>query len=358
MLKHYLEQRMRRSGENTDWVDHALEGAAAIYGAGVGHHNRKYRRMQAVKKLPVPVISIGNIAVGGTGKTPVTRAISNLLTENGFRVGIVSRGYRGTRETLGAMVSDGNTILTDAAASGDEAWLLARTTRAAVFVGADRFRMGSLAVKTQGVDVILLDDGFQHRRLHRDLDLVLLDWKQPFGNGHLLPRGPLREPCNALKRADAILFTRCDGGGGGVSVPLPCFRSCHLPAGYPDFEDAGIPPAGSRVVAVAGLAANAPFFSGLREKGCDVAACLGYGDHHIYTKKDMRQIVKLVRQKKADAIVTTAKDAVKLPDPTLWPVPFYVSDIRITFHPEENFSSWLLERVRSLVAVKGGENVS
>jgi len=172
------------------------------------------QRLISPKKLPCKVISVGNITVGGTGKTPMTQYIAERLKHCGYRVAAVSRGYKGTAAgrvvKTAVIVSDGHRICPDSETAGDEPFLLAsRLKEVPVVIGRNRFAAGMLALNTFQPQVIVLDDGFQHMQLARDIDLVLLDFNRPFGNRYLLPRGTLREPVSALKRADAFILTRC-----------------------------------------------------------------------------------------------------------------------------------------------------
>ena len=163
------------------------------------------------------MISVGNITVGGTGKTPATAFIARLLIGRGLKVAVLSRGYGGSMEGETAIVADGRTILLDAGQCGDEPYLLAATVPGLMVVmGADRYSAGMLAMERLSPDIFLLDDGFQHLRLRRDLDILLVDWARPFGNGRTLPAGLLREPLSAVQRADLVVYTRCPQG-----PPLP-----------------------------------------------------------------------------------------------------------------------------------------
>ncbi|WP_054690049.1 tetraacyldisaccharide 4'-kinase [Desulfosarcina cetonica] len=156
------------------------------------------------RRLPCKVVSIGNLVAGGTGKTPMTIYVAQLLHEMGWRVVVLSRGYRGRMETMGGVVSDGHRLLATVEDAGDEPYLMARCLKGVpVLVGRQRYQAGLLAIRAFGAEVIVLDDAFQHLKLKRDLNLVLLDHHQPFGNGHLLPRGLLREPLSSLRRAHA-----------------------------------------------------------------------------------------------------------------------------------------------------------
>lgn len=173
-------------------------------------YQRGWRRTH---RLSCPVVSIGNLVAGGTGKTPMTQFIARHAQHLGYHPVILSRGYKGRAERKGGVVSDGTTVLMTPEMAGDEPFMLASSlTGIPVIVGQDRYRSGCLAIKQFQPDLILLDDGFQHIRLARDLNILLLDNHRPMGNGYLLPRGILREPLAAIKRADVVVFTRAEKG--------------------------------------------------------------------------------------------------------------------------------------------------
>src|SRR5919109_245062 len=197
------------------------------------------RRWAAVRRLPCRVISIGNLALGGTGKTPIVELVAGLLQQEGLRVCVLSRGYGGRARSSITGVSDGKKCLVPPEVAGDEPVLLAEHLAGLpVIVGKNRYAAGLLAVERFAVDVIVLDDGFQHVQLARDLNILLLDAARPFGTGRLFPRGDLRERPSALGRADVIVFTGWEQGmpmppsALPRAHPLPAsFRSCHEPSG-------------------------------------------------------------------------------------------------------------------------------
>ena len=298
------------------------------------------------KTLPCRVISIGNLVAGGTGKTPMTIHVAQILRDLGYRVVVVSRGYGGQLEKTGGIVSDGETILKGPEKVGDEPCLMAgRLKGIPVVVGSRRYEAGMVAVKSFNPDVIVLDDAFQHLRLNRDLNLVLMDHRSPFGNGHILPRGILREPVTALKRAHAILFTRSQEGEipsrfDQVSGSLPIFHTRHIPVirKYGKERDPFINERenisflkGKKVVAFAGLANNDQFYNSLRAAGCDLLYTLSFSDHHRYDFTDLDQIVESTKSYNAEVLVTTLKDFVKLQTEFPWPVKLIVVDVQIEF---------------------------
>ena len=270
-------------------------------------------------RLPIPVISIGNITVGGTGKTPVTAYIARLLLEQGYKVAVLSRGYGGSLEGQTVVVSDGVTVMLGPQECGDEPYLLASTIPGLmVVIGTDRYTAGLLALQQLVPDVFLLDDGFQHLRLWRDLNILLLDCSRPFGNGWTLPAGLLREPASAARRADLIIKTRCPHGSvvpPQVSV-TPVFASSHclidavqLTEGNPVLLDSLQGPA---FLAFAGIAQPEFFFSALRDKGINVVRTLPFPDHADYDHTRFEEIAAALRNCGAEYVITTEKDGVKL----------------------------------------------
>jgi tetraacyldisaccharide 4'-kinase len=271
------------------------------------------------RKLTRPVVSIGNITVGGTGKTPVTAHIARFLLARGYRVTVLSRGYGGSLEGQTAVVSDGSNILHNPEQCGDEPFLLARSVPGlAVVIGSDRFAAGQLALKECAPDIFLLDDGFQHLRLHRDLNILLLDFARPFGNGWTLPAGLLREPIQAALRADWIIHTRCDS----VIADIPLLTqipqtSCRyrlgrlIPLGGGESLEmsafAGLP-----LIACAGIAEPEQFFVGLEQRGLRLLRRLPLADHAAYDMEVVSGIKEAMSISKARYCVVTEKDAVKL----------------------------------------------
>lgn len=292
---------------------------ALLYGALLGLRPQLYRwRLFTTHRLPVPVISIGNITVGGTGKTPVTALVAQLLMDRGLTVAVLSRGYGGSLEGGCAVVSDGSSLLLTPQQCGDEPYLLARTLPGLrVVIGSDRYRAGQLAVRQLNPDVFLLDDGFQHLRLHRDLNILLLDCRRPFGNGLSLPAGLLREPRSAAKRADLLILTRCNDAAPAATLPdRPCCRSRHRLVSFQRLDN-GAPLevsllAAARTAAFAGIADPAGFFGGLEAAGIRPGATLSLPDHEPYGGATLQLLEQMQQAAQAEWLLTTEKDAVKL----------------------------------------------
>ena len=270
-------------------------------------------------RLPRPVVSIGNITVGGTGKTPVTAHIARFLLARGYRVAVLSRGYGGSLEGQTCVVSDGATIMLGAAECGDEPYLLASTVPGLmVVIGTDRYAAGQLAVQQLAPDIFLLDDGFQHLRLHRDLNILLLDFSRPFGNNLTLPAGILREPSSAIRRADLVIYTRAPEGSGlpADTGKISACISSHtivdlLPlGGQTPVSCSGC--FGRKVLAFAGIADPDSFFAGLRAKGLNLVQTINFPDHVVYNRERCDEIAEAMRTTGADLLVTTEKDGVKL----------------------------------------------
>ena len=274
------------------------------------------------KRLSCPVVSIGNITLGGTGKTPLVMALAKTLVKEGVRVAILSRGYK-RRKASGSVVSDGQTILLTPEESGDEPYLMARGLKGIpILVGKDRFVTGQMALQRFGVQGLLLDDGYQHLRLHRDLDILLIDSRIGFGDRHLLPRGMLREPVSNIRRAHFFLLTKVEDPAAckpleaklrEIHPGAEIYRSYYEPAGLigPQGEWEEIHALkGKRVFALSGVANPGYFMSLLRKCGPEILGEEVFPDHHSYTAEDLTSIGK--RVKNFNYLVTTEKDMVKL----------------------------------------------
>jgi tetraacyldisaccharide 4'-kinase len=301
---------------NKKWPALLLWPLSLLYGAILSLRNFFYD-VGLFKSYSVDsyVISVGNITVGGTGKTPTVLYLARKFISLGKRVAIISRGYgRSSRGTV--IVADGRNILVPVDKAGDEPFLLAQSCSAAiVIVDSDRVQAARLAVAKFHPDVILLDDAFQHRRIRRDFDLVTIRQALPFGNGFCLPAGPLREPKRHLSRAEAILF---NGEKEQVSEKFGPFVASAIVARYNPIEFVNkkgeILPVqlGSRTVfAFCGLANPNSFHTTLKNLSVNLIGFAAYNDHYHYNKDDIKKIAQQLTN--ADIIVTTEKDWVKLP---------------------------------------------
>lgn len=312
-----VEALMR--GEASGLTGALLHALSGLYGMGVRTRLLSYSLgMLPSYSLPIKVVSVGNLTVGGTGKTPVAIFLAEFFKRDGQRVAVLSRGYKGSAKGI-AVVSDGKKILTGPNEAGDEPYLMAKSLEGVpVVVCADRVRGGRFMIERFSPNVLLLDDAFQHIRLRRDINILLVDANEGFGNAHLLPRGILREPLSSIRRAD---FALIKGGQpqGRVWEALHEYSIPFIPFLYRPSALYNIDSGeemelealkGARVVAVSGIANPASFQKSLKELGAVVEAQLDFPDHHAYSASDGRNIEQ--RASGRDMIITTEKDGVKL----------------------------------------------
>jgi tetraacyldisaccharide 4'-kinase len=321
-----------RSGLTADLVRGFLAGCAGLYATGLEVYLRAERLgLRRRTHLPLPVLSVGNLVVGGTGKTPMTQWLCRRLDSEGIRVAVLSRGHGGTEDGVRVVSTGDAEISLTAAEAGDEPILLAKTLPGIpLLTGKDRRRSGREALRRFALDALVLDDGFQYWQLARDLDVVLLDARCPFGNGYPLPRGLLREPKRHLARAGIVVVTRADdltteGRAdiktqiGTLAPAVPVFFARHQAMGVVSAEDLSAMPlslswlSGRRIVALSGIAQPASFAASLSLAGADVAEHLVYPDHAAYIEADVRRATQAVRVTGAEALLMTEKDAVKWP---------------------------------------------
>jgi len=267
------------------------------------------------------IISVGNISMGGTGKTPFTLMLARHFMSEGERVCILSRGYKGPVGYDTNVISDGREILLGPEKAADEPYMMAvNCPEAFVITGKERVRSFEYAEKHFKPDVYLLDDGFQHRKMKRDIDICLLDHSRPVSTGFMFPFGYLREPVSALKRADIVVFTRAEDR----TVPEQVKRYIEgKPVFFSSIEELGlynsdgrtdVTLSGKKIFAFAGIASPKKFFNHLKNLGADLIGRKLYTDHHIYCGRETYVIERKARELGADIIVTTEKDYVKLPE--------------------------------------------
>ena len=285
--------------------------------------------------MPYPVISVGNLSMGGSGKTPVVAALARLLRQRGERPVVLTRGYRRRHATEGVLVvSDGQRVLESVERSGDEPQMLARMLPGVpVLVGADRYLAGVFAGRHFAATVSILDDGFQHVQLERDVDLVLVSVDDL--NDRVLPAGHLREPLAAAHLADAVLVSGGEGDVVAVADRLKHPTMFRVNTTYSRGATNG------RVVAFAGIARPERFFNALRSLGYDVARELSFPDHHWYRSSDIAAIEAAARDANAPLIVTTEKDAVRCD------LKCAVLSMTAEVEPAAEFEHWLMDRLRS-----------
>jgi tetraacyldisaccharide 4'-kinase len=333
-----------------------------LYGRIVAARNRRFD-LGVVKpaRLPCRVVSVGNLTVGGTGKTPMVIRLAGMLRDRGYRPVVLSRGYGGTSKSPVNVVSRGSGPLMKEREAGDEPVLIAKSAVGIpVVTGPRRTLTGDWAIKNLNADVLILDDGFQHRHLFRDIDIVLLNAANPFGNGRLLPGGPLREPPSALKRADIIIAT-------GTYDDVTTSRTLMLPDGFhaPVFKcyyqprkllhgnpETAFPTEllhGKKICAFAGIGNPLAFEKTLAALGADVAVFIPFPDHHRYTQQDIGLIDEKARQCGAQMIVTTEKDMIKIEAFDVFPGDIYALRIEMEFlSGREDFERLLLDKLRAL----------
>jgi tetraacyldisaccharide 4'-kinase len=324
-----------------------------LYGAAVLLRAWLYRKgILRQKRLNGIVISVGNLTTGGTGKTPLVMELAQRLFDRGKRLGILSRGYRGgVRTDEGAAKSlDENS----AVVLSDETWMMHRhlDARVCIGVGADRYSHG-VKLEREGIEWFLLDDGFQHLRLARDADILLIDSRDPFGSGHLLPAGRMREPKSAMRRADIIVITRSEHAPALESVirrytPAPIFYAAtELKEIY--LEDGG--PGnlrtadwlGKRMFVFCGIGNPAAFVENVAHWGMDVAGHMTFRDHHRYAPADLAEIERRATAAGAQALICTEKDSYNLGLARPRTLPLYVCRIATRLTDPVRFWSTLYE---------------
>ncbi len=301
------------------WI--GLAAAAGLYRIGVGARHLYWRTMK--QRASVLTVSVGNLTVGGTSKTPFTLFLARRLQSHGLRVGIVSRGYRRTRsKTRAELVADGGELKIAAEDAGDEPAMMARSFTGPIAVARRRIDGIELLRKLGPLDAVILDDGFQHLRLNRDIDLVLVNNQRGFGNGWTIPAGPMREPIGAVGRADAIIVMNSGSGPSAIEPSqmkqLTARKLLHasvrpralLICENGMWRETPLEIGGRRVLAVSGLADSSGFYAMLRELDADLVGVFEYPDHHAYTNADWQAMVNAMRD--TDLLVTTEKDLVKL----------------------------------------------
>jgi tetraacyldisaccharide 4'-kinase len=320
----------RRCGAGVDLLRGALRVCESFYSMAVQWRNGRYDRgVTAVHRVGVPVVSVGNLTLGGTGKTPMVCWLARWFAERGVRVAVVSRGY-------GAKAGEAN----------DEARELAESLPDVPHLqNPDRVAAARLAIERHGAQAIVLDDGFQHRRIGRDLDIVLLDALEPFGYGHVFPRGLLREPIDGLRRADAVVLSRADHLAPAdreaiwnvVERYAPhAVRAevVHAPKRLVSASGDAAPLdslRGQPVAAFCGVGNPAGFRHTLDACGCRVAGFREFADHHTYTPADVAALAAWAGGRGVAAVLCTGKDLVKIPADWLGKTPFWAVKIELDF---------------------------
>jgi tetraacyldisaccharide 4'-kinase len=372
----------RRQGLTRRTVEGALWLLSKVYRFAVwvrtqGYESGVLRR----HSLPCLTISVGNITVGGTGKTPFVEALARALRDRGRRIAVLSRGYKSQRrygqgaagqgETcLPKVVSDGQSIFLDSAIAGDEPYLLAQNLdKVAILVDKNRVRAGRYAVSQLGVDTLILDDGFQHLRLKRDVNIVLIDCTTPFGNRQLLPRGILREPLKSLRRAHCFVLTKTCGAAlepireelQRLNPRAEIVETIHEPVYLedvvsgrrerPDFVR------GKDLYVLSAIARPESFEAAIEQLGGRAVKKIRFLDHHRFSESEIETLVGEASRAGAHAIVTTQKDAVRLPPLKAVPLPFFFLRVAIRMHRgEADLADWVSRicQIRDLSATWDG----
>jgi tetraacyldisaccharide 4'-kinase len=314
------------------------------------------------RSLPCKVVSVGNITLGGTGKTPLVCLLAEMIQARGHRVAILSRGYKGNFRGPFALVADGEKILMDARQAGDEPYLLAEKLRGVpVIVGRERWSSGKYAVEQFQSEILILDDGFQHLPLKRDLNLLLIDSSSPFGNGCLFPRGALREPLGQLSRADAIILTKV---GQSANIKYLKRKLEKILEGHPLFFQVDYAPGeiwlyekkeslpleslkGKKILAFSGLAKPDSFQKTLFGLGAEIVEFQTFPDHYWYDQKDAAKLWARAEELGVNALVTTEKDLVRMKGLTPGGPPLWTVSIRHFFPQKDQsqFEEFLFSRL-------------
>jgi len=330
------------------WFGFIFWPLSFLYGLAMSLRRFFYSRsLLPSQSVPVPVISVGNLSVGGTGKTPMVIRLAEDLNRHGLRPAVLTRGYgRKNATPLKVQGGDGDEIPTRM--TGDEPQLITRRLPdIPVVVCRDRVRGARLALENNVSDSLILDDGFQHLRLRRQVDLVLIDASNPWGNRRLLPAGPLREPLSTVKQAQAVIITRADQGKDIDAVvakirtytSAPVFTSVHTPAAFVSLRNGsrGDPGSlrGDRAFCFAGIGNPDSFYATVRNCGIAVIATHSFPDHHWYTARDIESIIEQAQQARVSLVITTEKDAVRLPEIAEWEGDIYFLQIDLKIREEE-----------------------
>lgn len=332
---------------------------SVLYGSVVRARRMLYQRgFLRTERIAAPVISVGNLTTGGSGKTPLVEWLARMIAEEGKRVCILTRGYGRKDPRQRVVVSDGQSIMADEMTAGDEPLLLAENLLglAAVISDADRVSAARWAIANLTSEVFILDDGFQHLRIARDLNILVIDATNPWGGGQLLPRGRLREPVNGIQRADCIVITHADQATDEEALerriaqlagPKPIvssfvktmkLRRLHQPVAE---DDRAVP---EPVGVFCGIGNPESFFAHLKLDAHSVCYTRRFSDHYNYRQSDVDEVIAEARARGAQTLLTTAKDAVKL-RALRFDMPCYAVDIELGFGDENRLRQIVLAAV-------------
>jgi len=341
-----------------------LAPLSALYGMATRARLALYHRGAfKVERIEAPVISVGNITTGGTGKTPLVAWLARAVAREGKRACIITRGYGRPNPNSRVLVSDGERVLADTREGGDEPVMLALMLRgvASVVSDANRVEAARWAMKNLNSEVFILDDGFQHLRIARDLDIVTVDAMNPWGGRQLLPRGALREPLSGLGRADCLVITRADQPANLFALQAEASR---LSGGRPIFlsrtklarvqslssttphQDHSPDALTQPIAAFCAIGNPQAFFKQIKDGGVTLAYTRAFYDHHVYTQREINRLSAEARVRGAQALLTTAKDAVKLHSLD-FPLPCYVLEVELAFDAQDGLLDQLREAIKS-----------
>jgi len=339
----------------------ALAPISGIYGIFVKARNACYRQgIFRKQQVGAPVVSVGNLTSGGTGKTPLVEWIARELASLGRNVCVLTRGYGRDNPNLRVVVSNGKEILADVKQTGDEAFMLAEKLKgeAAVICDADRVAAAGWAIENLGSDVFVLDDAFQHQQIARDLNILTVDATNPWGNRRSFPGGILREPISELSRADCVIITRADSHNPGRRVqdeierlhpamPVLLSRMKHtelreIGPSSPIVDSDKIKAMSTG--AFCGIGNSDSFFNLLRREGYSLSYERSFRDHYNFTQADVEEIVNAAQGKGAQVLLTTAKDAAKLRS-LKFALPCYAAEIEIEIDPADELRKLILKAI-------------
>jgi tetraacyldisaccharide 4'-kinase len=364
----------RRGGKRAALLRSTLYQASRLYRKIVEARLFLYRvHLFRQHLLGCPVISIGNLTMGGTGKTPIVEKLARELTERGRRVAILSRGYKSVPKPLlkrllarinqhqsffaPRIVSEGRALLLDSRTAGDEPFMLAKNLKkVAVLVDRDRVKSGLYAIEHLGSDLLLLDDGLQYLKLRHHFDLVLIDREAAFGNEFLIPRGTLREPPENLRRATHIIITKCNGTDLSrlyerirkFNRTAEIIECAHRPVELCNMITGETLPLSHlknlKIGVISGIASPESFEQGLRNLGADLILTQSYTDHHRYSRQEMERFLTRCRRRGLTIALTTEKDAVRIPRLSNMEVPIYYLRIEIEILKGKEIWDRMVER--------------
>ena len=366
-LKAYLKRVIKEeeTGKLASAARLSLNFLSHVYSTASRMRSFAYRnKLMPKKEASVPVISVGNITTGGTGKTPFTAYLLNKLKDK-YSLAVISRGYGASEEVAEPfLIKDGENIYADSAQSGDELFMLASNTDNVIFIrSADRYQ-GTVLAEEKGAELIILDDGFQHYQLEREVDVVIIDAENPFSNRRVLPAGLLREPFSALKRVDIFILNHTENveyskveslkkainkkspSNRGVFAAETISEKCISVAGQ-DINEADFLK-GKRVFAFSGIGSPEAFKRTIESNGGNVVSYRVFKDHYNYQKEDLLTLVDQYEASKADIILTTEKDAVKLFDfgDMIGELPFYYLTISMQIEDSKKLIEVIKEKIQ------------